>query len=390
MALVERRNDRAGQRGRRGRCRVRTASGSTTSVAPTKRASRSCSASDALRERLLVDAERSKAVAVPYIEWARRIPEPKTGTLRLPALAVSTRVLHRGRGRARDCAPEGHPGRRVDLPHPLGDVLAGHQGPDGALHLPQEGAVVRLLAGPREAADQDRVPHRAHVPRRRGQRDDEAHRPGADLLPGGARSRTTSTGWTPTSSPSTSTTGWTSTTSRTPSTASTPRRWGSIRRVGNPTVDDFGIAGFYSRSDRREWLAKCGACGEWQALDFWRQRRPGHPRRRVREVPQGAGRAPGEWVAQHPSKPVRGYHTPPMVPGSILRKIIVNSQNTTRTPRRLPQQGLGVPVRRLRGPPQRAQLAAAQSIRGRDEMLFECRSDRREDDGRRRGVEARP
>jgi hypothetical protein len=48
---------------------------------------------------------------------------------------------------------------------------------------------------------------------------------------------------------------------------------GLIRRVGVPSMPNFGIDLKYRESDRRQWLVKCG-CGEEQPMTWERQRRP--------------------------------------------------------------------------------------------------------------------
>ena len=86
----------------------------------------------------------------------------------------------------------------------------------------------------------------------------------------------------------------------------------------------------------------------------------------------------GEWVAQFPSKPVRGYHiTRLMVHGANLDKIIVNSQkHDPYAKATFHNKDLGVPYVGSEDRLSEAHLAAAQTIRGRYEMPFECRSDR--------------
>lgn len=47
-----------------------------------------------------------------------------------------------------------------------------------------------------------------------------------------------------------------------------PLSAGLIRRVGVPTVPDWGIARLYDQSDQRRWHVRCDACGDWQTIDF--------------------------------------------------------------------------------------------------------------------------
>ena len=96
---------------------------------------------------------------------------------------------------------------------------------------------------------------------------------------------------------------------------------GLIRRIGVPSLTDFGIEREWDRSDKRRWFVKCGGCGEQQYLTFdniaW-----DHDRR---DPPFGAhlvcgkcGKAridvlKGEWVPEHPDVDMRGYHMPRMI-----------------------------------------------------------------------------
>jgi hypothetical protein len=148
---------------------------------------------------------------------------------------------------------------------------------------------------------------------------------------------------------------------------------GLIRRVGNPTIDDFGIARAYERSDKRRWHVKCG-CGEWQTLDFYENviyvpREPTETKPpyvgcrrccRPLDVRQGA------WVAEHPGRDVRGYHiTRLMVPEVNLARIIANSQ--MREPYAVQtffNKDLGLPYSPAEGRLSLQALAAAQSAGG--------------------------
>jgi len=47
-----------------------------------------------------------------------------------------------------------------------------------------------------------------------------------------------------------------------------PLSAGLIRRVGVPSIPDWGIAHLYDQSDQRRWHVKCAACGEWQVVGF--------------------------------------------------------------------------------------------------------------------------
>jgi len=99
------------------------------------------------------------------------------------------------------------------------------------------------------------------------------------------------------------------------------RRW---IKVGNPTVTGRGISDEYELSDKRQWHVQCPHCNERQPLDwfvnFVRQEDDGSwflledsgggdslPLcRRCHKVIDRL--ADGEWVAEHPGRPVHGYH----------------------------------------------------------------------------------
>lgn len=100
---------------------------------------------------------------------------------------------------------------------------------------------------------------------------------------------------------------------------------GRIRRIGNPSYPDFGIHKLYETSDQREWLVRCEHCryigkrpdGErllvprgygWQALDFYEN--VDQDRRLVVcagcEEPLDV--AKGHWTKQQPTATVPGFH----------------------------------------------------------------------------------
>jgi hypothetical protein len=88
---------------------------------------------------------------------------------------------------------------------------------------------------------------------------------------------------------------------------------GLVRRVGVPSVPDFGVSASYERSDQRQWLTKCDGCGEWQPVDFWK-----NVDQEQMLVVCFACRKPlpvekGKWVPQFPDRDMRGYHVPRLV-----------------------------------------------------------------------------
>jgi hypothetical protein len=94
---------------------------------------------------------------------------------------------------------------------------------------------------------------------------------------------------------------------------------GLIRRVGVPSVPDFGVSAAYEGSDQRRWLTKCVGCGEWQPVDFWK-----NVDKEQMRVVCFACRKPlpvedGEWVPTYPERDVRGYHAPRLIVPRIAR-----------------------------------------------------------------------
>lgn len=137
---------------------------------------------------------------------------------------------------------------------------------------------------------------------------------------------------------------------------------GLIRRVGVPSLPEYGISEQYEMSDRRKWLVRCTeeACrdwtgtdreqgdmelrcpdrkGGWQEIDFWRnvkwdERLGGRLVENARRVCAHCGEpldvAKGVWVAQQPESPMPGYHISALIaPGADLTRIVRNSKKTT-------------------------------------------------------------
>jgi len=107
---------------------------------------------------------------------------------------------------------------------------------------------------------------------------------------------------------------------------------GLIRRVGVPSVPLYGIAGLYDDTDRREWVVKCDACGEWQELDFWKNV---DMERAIRVCAEEDCRKPldvakGAWVPEFPDRDVRGYHVSRLIaPLADVADIIKQSKKKT-------------------------------------------------------------
>jgi hypothetical protein len=334
-------------------------------------------ASDALRERLLVDAEQSKEVLVSYIEWARRIPEPKTGTLDFRRWPFQRELYTEGADEHEIVVQKGTQvgvstylirwamfwpdikgltalyifPKKVQLydfsqgrvkPLTKTEYLIERMGRDDVDNAMMKRIGLGLIyfrgsevKDDLDSVDADVIAFDEYDRLDQHNIEDAEHRVDASPL-------------------------------------------GLIRRVGNPTVDDFGIAGFYSRSDRRQWLVKCGACNEWQALDFWRNVDQDVPAVVCAACRKSLDVREGEWVAQHPSKDVRGYHINRlMVHGVNLSKIIANStKHDPYAKATFFNKDLGLPYVGSEDRLSEAHLGAAQTIRGRYQMPFDRQNDR--------------
>ena len=114
-----------------------------------------------------------------------------------------------------------------------------------------------------------------------------------------------------------------------------PNSLGLMRRVGVPIVPNTGISKLWNETDRRRWFVRCPGCGERQYLTW------------VRNVDQerlericGGCKAPlapdtireGEWVAEHPEADTPGFHINklivPDLRRSALRKMVLRSQSS--------------------------------------------------------------
>jgi len=95
---------------------------------------------------------------------------------------------------------------------------------------------------------------------------------------------------------------------------------GLVRRVGVPSIAEFGITDSYERSDQRRWVTKCPSCGHWQDVDYW----DNVDEEQVLVVCSKCRKGPlpvetGEWVAAYPERDVRGYHAPRLLVPRIAR-----------------------------------------------------------------------
>lgn len=133
------------------------------------------------------------------------------------------------------------------------------------------------------------------------------------------------------------------------------------RGISTPTYTGYGIHAEFLESDQREWLIKCGRCGEWQPLTIqqvvqeWDALgRPiawhGQAEDRAYVACRKCGReldrlANGRWVASFPGRSLVGFHlTKLFSPTANLLDIIYTLQKTdTDSRRECFNQDLGLP-----------------------------------------------
>lgn len=85
-----------------------------------------------------------------------------------------------------------------------------------------------------------------------------------------------------------------------------------FRRIGYPTIPDWGMHAAYQETDMRRWTVRC-ECGEWQTPEFGanvdQQQMLVVCRKCRRPLPV----AEGEWVAEFPDRDLRGYHVSKLI-----------------------------------------------------------------------------
>lgn len=108
---------------------------------------------------------------------------------------------------------------------------------------------------------------------------------------------------------------------------------GLIRRVGVPSTPNWGIDKLYKESDQRHWLVKCTRCKQkWQQITF-----PDNVDfKKAIVVCRGCHKPldvrKGQWVAKEPKCMIRGYHLPRLiVPHTNVKSIIKASEATNPT-----------------------------------------------------------
>jgi hypothetical protein len=115
---------------------------------------------------------------------------------------------------------------------------------------------------------------------------------------------------------------------------------GLIRRVGVPSIPDFGIAEKYDQSDRSKWLVKC-SCQHlgmdfetkeplivprgrgWQEINFWENLDQQHAAIVCANCREALDVSAGQWVQQNPDSDVPGFHVSRLiVPNLRLQDVI--------------------------------------------------------------------
>lgn len=115
-----------------------------------------------------------------------------------------------------------------------------------------------------------------------------------------------------------------------------PLSKGLIRRLGVPSLPNWGIAKAYANSDRRKWHVKCEACGDYQPITF----KDNVDLERAIVVCKSC-RKPldvrkGEWVAEFPDRSVRGYHVTRLIAPTVnIQSIIDQSRKREPVERRV-------------------------------------------------------
>lgn len=150
---------------------------------------------------------------------------------------------------------------------------------------------------------------------------------------------------------------------------SSPLSPGLIRRIGVPSVPEWGIAGLYDRSDQRRWFVKCSHCGERQSLDFYDNIDMERAIRVCARCRKSIERDIefGEWVAAYPDGGrSRGYHVSRLiVPGADMAGLVAASKKKSPTERTVfHNKHLGEPFVAAENRLSREMIAAAQTAGG--------------------------
>lgn len=141
---------------------------------------------------------------------------------------------------------------------------------------------------------------------------------------------------------------------------------GLIRRVGVPSIPEYGIDKVFQASDQRYWHVRCDACGERQPITFEDNVDLERGIRVCRDCRRPIDVAHGEWVAKHPDRDVRGYHVTRLIaPVTDISTIIAASKKRQPFERQVFfNKDLGEPYAPAEGRLSREVIAAAQSAGG--------------------------
>ena len=143
-----------------------------------------------------------------------------------------------------------------------------------------------------------------------------------------------------------------------------PLSAGLIRRVGVPSIPDWGIARLYDQSDQRRWHVKCAACGEWQVVGFEDNVDTSNHRVVCSKCRKPLDVTAGEWVATYPDRSVSGYHVSRLIaPTTNIGSIVAASEKRAAYEKQaFFNKDLGVAWAPEEGRLTRAAITAAQSL----------------------------
>lgn len=110
---------------------------------------------------------------------------------------------------------------------------------------------------------------------------------------------------------------------------------GRIRRVGVPSIPGWGIDELYQEGDQRQWFVRC-ECGERQTPNYDDNVDEDHAKIICAKCGLPLDVAGGEWVAAFPDREIRSYHVPRLiVPNCDLRTIIKAHHRTSPSERQV-------------------------------------------------------
>ena len=106
-------------------------------------------------------------------------------------------------------------------------------------------------------------------------------------------------------------------------------RYGLIRMIGTPTVENDEFSNAYNRSDKHEWAVSCVECGHQQILtiDNIIKDDDGIYYYSCAECKAELDRTNGEWIAQVPDADMRGYHISQLLMTNISAYDILEKKN---------------------------------------------------------------